>query len=95
MKNKMSQTDCWAWLQEYSPFLFCNKDDPPLLSIGIHKDIELLLPAGFNKYRLRYLIGRWVGREQYRNKLILGEPRYLADGEPSGHVTQDQMDKAA
>jgi len=85
-------------LQSTWPSTFRRDSDPgpwPALKVGIHIDVEQIVPELARPRRLFAAAMRlYTSREQYLAGMVEGAPRLGLDGEPCGKVTAQQAARA-
>jgi ProP effector len=77
-------------LAEKWPMVFGPTATVRPLKVGIHHDLQALLPDVDQKL-LRCALARHCERPRYQHAILDGGPRYDLDGQPRGEVTPEQI----
>ena len=83
----------WQWMRKNYPHLFKNLNQPRLLAINIHRDLQEASPASISNKSVCRVVSRLCRRKQYLKALAAGGKRHGLTG-PSGAVTPEQQAKA-
>jgi predicted transposase/invertase (TIGR01784 family) len=68
---------------------------PPLpLAIGIHKELFAIPNLPFSRMEIRRFLARYTCLKEYRNNLIVGNDRVNLAGQPTGKVTEEEINRA-
>jgi len=68
---------------------------PPLpLAIGIHKELFAIPNLPFSRIEIRRFLARYTCLKEYRNNLIVGNDRVNIAGQPTGKVTEEEINRA-
>lgn len=80
------------YLQKTYPKCFSPVNPLPL-AVGIHKQLLLSLGLPFTKVKIRRFLKRYTGSKKYRQNLIIGNPRVDLQGNHSGEVTEEEVNR--
>lgn len=63
------------------------------LAIGIHKELFAIPNLPFSRMEIRRFLARYTCLKEYRNNLIVGNDRVNLAGQPTGKVTDEEINK--
>ena len=82
------------YLQKNYHKCFPARNTHPLpLAIGIHKQLLVSKGLPFAKVKIKRFLKRYTGSKKYRQNLIIGSPRVDLQGNHSGEVTEEEVNR--
>lgn len=82
------------YLQIHYSKCFSSNSPPLPLAIGIHKELFAIPNLPFSRMEIRRFLARYTCLNEYRNNLIVGNDRVNLAGQPTGKVTEEEINKA-
>ncbi len=86
-------TQILGYLQKTYPRCFPPNSTPLPLAVGIHNQIFALKDLPFTKTKIRRFLARYTRSKEYRNNLVVGEPRVNLQGNHAGSVKEEEIDR--
>ena len=81
------------YLQTHYSKSFPSNSPPLPLAIGIHKELFAIPNLPFSRMEIRRFLARYTCLKEYRNNLIVGNDRVNLAGQPTGKVTDEEINK--
>jgi predicted transposase/invertase (TIGR01784 family) len=82
------------YLQTHYSKSFSSNFPPLPLAIGIHKELFAIPNLPFSRMEIRRFLARYTCLKEYRNNLIVGNDRVNLAGQPTGKVTEEEINRA-
>ncbi len=82
------------YLQTHYSKSFPSNSPPLPLAIGIHKELFAIPNLPFSRMEIRRFLARYTCLKEYRNNLIVVNDRVNLAGQPTGKVTEEEINRA-